>query len=120
MSYLSPNVLDSGLAYLQANGTRLDICSSEPATYANIATYTLGNKACTVGAPGARTPNGRKVTMTAISGGSVTGTGTAGYWAISNGSNELLAANSLSASQAVTQNNTFSLGAIDIGIPNPA
>ena len=121
MAYLNDNVLDNGLAWLVTNGTKLDICSAEPATYAQIATYTLGNKtSLSIGSPAARSPSGRKVAVPAISDGSVTATGTAAYYAISNGTNTLCAAGSLSASQGVTNGNTFTLTTFDIGIPGPA
>jgi len=123
VSYLNDRVLDSGLAVLDTEATRLDICSQEPSTYAGAtSTYTLGNKtSLSVGAPAARTPSGRKVTVAQITDGSVSGTGTATHWAISDVSNSrLLAAGPLNASQAVTSGNTFTLAAFDIGIPGPA
>ena len=122
MAYLNNNVLDSGLSWLQTNGTRLDICSSEPTTYAEATTtYTLGNKtSLSIGSPEARSPNGRKVAVPAITDGSVTGTGTAAYYGITNGSNTLVAAGALDTSQGVTDGNTFTLTTFDIGIPGPA
>ena len=118
MAYLNDSVYDSGLSYLVTNGSRLDICSTEPTTYAQAtSTYTLGNKtALSVGALAAGSPNGRQTTVAAISGASVTGTGTAGYWAITNASNTLIATGALSASQAVTSGNTFSLAAFVVRI----
>lgn len=123
MAYLNDRVLDFGLSVLDTEANRLDICSSEPSSYSEAtSTYTLGNKTgISVGSPEARSPSGRKVAVAEISGGSVTGTGTAAYWAISDTSNSrLLAAGSLSSSQAVTSGNTFSLATFDIGIPGPA
>lgn len=125
MAYLNDRVLDNGLSALTSEGNRLDICSQEPATYAEAtSTYTLGNKTSpTIGSPEARTPSGRKVTVSAISDGSVTGTDTATHWAISDTSNSrLLAAGTIDAEtvQVVTDNNTFTLQAFDIGIPGPA
>ena len=122
MAYLNINIMDSGLAWLVTNGTRLDICSADVgSTYANVATYTLGNKtSLTIGSPAAGTSNGRKVTVPAITDGTVTGTNTAAYWAITNGSNVLAASGQLSSSQAVTSGNIFTLAAFDIGIPGPA
>ena len=121
MAYINDYVLDLALSNLDTNGSRLDICSQEPATYtAATTTYTLGNKtSLSIGAPTDRSPNGRKVVVAAITDGSVTGTGTATHWAISDVSNtRLLAAGALSASQGVTSGNTFTLGTIDIGIPD--
>lgn len=123
MVFLADEVLDSGLSVLDTGANRLDICSQEPATYTEAtSTYTLGNKtSLSVGAPADRSPNGRKVTVAAITDGSVTATGTASHYAVSRTSDSTrLAANSLSASQAVTNGNTFSLAAFDVGIPDAA
>lgn len=123
MPFINDRVFDNGLTVLDTEANRLDICSQEPVTYAEAtSTYTLGNKtSLSVGAPGDRTPNGRKVTVAAITDGTVTGTATATHWAIVDTSNSrLLATGSLSASQAVTSGNTFTLGAFDIGIPDAA
>ena len=122
MAFIADYVLDAALAkLLEAN--RLDICSQEPTTYAEATTtYTLGNKtSLSVGAPTDRTPNGRKVVVAAITDGTVTGTGTATHYAISDtGNSRLLATGALSASQAVTSGNTFTTGTVDVGIPDAA
>jgi hypothetical protein len=122
LAYLDSRVLDLGLNVLDVEATILHICSSEPANYAGIAAITLGNKASvSIGAPGARAPSGRKVTVAAITDGAVTGTGTASHYAIADaGNTRLLAAGALAATQAVTNGNTFTLAAFDIGIPGPA
>lgn len=123
VAYLNDDVLDNGLSYLNTNGDRIDICSQQPTSYTEAtSTYTLGNKtSASVGSPENGDSSGRKVVIAAISDGSVTGTGTASHWALSKTSatEALLAANSLSSSQAVTSGNTFSLGAIDITFPDP-
>lgn len=126
MSYLNDRVLDNGLQVLDTEADKITVCSAEPATFtAANATNALGSKSFSAGAafgsPAARSPSGRKVTSTAISDGTVTGTGTASHWAVVDTVNSrLLAASSLSASQAVTSGNVFTLGAFDIGIPGPA
>jgi hypothetical protein len=124
MPYMNDSLYDLPLQYLEDNGSRLDICSQEPATYTEAtSTYTLGNKtAITYTGPADRTPNGRKTQVDVISGGNVTGTNTATHWAISKptATTSLLATTSLSAPQAVTSGNTFSLTAFDIGIPDAA
>jgi len=124
MAYLNDTyVLDPAFTQLDTAGNRLDICSQEPVTYAGAtSTYTLGNKtSLSIGAATDRSPNGRKVTVAAITDGTVTGTGTATHWAISDtGNSRLLATGALAAAQAVTAGNTFTLGAFDIGIPDAA
>jgi hypothetical protein len=116
---LANELLDAGLAYLD-NTTVLHILSQQPTTYANVATYTLGNKATpSIGAAGAGTPSGRKRTVAAISGGTVTATGTATHLALVSGT-VLIATGPLNASQAVTSGNTFTLTAFDVTLPAAA
>lgn len=126
MAYLDARVYDNGLSVLDTEATHIYICSQEPSTYTQaITTYGLGNKnfgagGC-FGAPGARTPSGRKVSSVAVTDGSVTATGTATHWAVVDSANSrLLAAGPLASSQAVTNGNTFTLPTFDIGIPAPA
>ena len=124
MSYLNQNILDKGLEWLVTNGTRLDITIGEATTYSQAVTdanKSAGNKTgLTIGAPGARTPTGRKVTIPVITDGTVTQTDTATHWAITDGASILCATGPLSAGQAVTDGNVFTLTTFDIGIPGPA
>jgi len=123
MAFINDRVFDNGLTILDTEANRLDICSTEPATYAAAtSTNSLGNKTgLSVGAPADRSPTGRKVTVAAITDGGVTGTGTATHWAVTDTANSrLLATGALAASQAVTNGNTFTLAAFDIGIPDAA
>lgn len=121
MASLQSYYQDLALQGVATDSTRLDICSTEPTTYAQAtSTYTLGNKTSpSVGAPAAGTPSGRQVTVAAISGGTVTGSGTAAFWALTNvAGTRLIATGSLSASQSVTSGNTFSLAAFTVVLPN--
>ncbi|MDA8740883.1 hypothetical protein N9M73_07140 [Rhodobacteraceae bacterium] len=124
MAALTNTVLDGALNVLTSNGDRIDLCSSEPTTYSGISSVSLGNKtSLSIGSPADRSGGGREVTVAAITSsatGSITGTGTATHYAISNGSDTLYATGSLSASQAVTSGNTFTLAAFTIAIPDPA
>jgi hypothetical protein len=118
MPMIADAVLDGGLTILDTTASHLHICSSEPGTFAAVATASLGNAAVSIGAPAARGGGGRQVTVAAISGATVTSTGTASHYAIvDQAGSVLLAAAPLSASQGVTVNNTFSLGSFTIGIP---
>lgn len=122
MAFISDNVLDSGLSFLTAtSGIRMDLCSQEPATRTEaISTYTLANATdASIGSAGNASPNGRKVTVAAVSGGSVTSTASATHWALSS-TGELLAASTLSADQSLTSGNTFSTTAFDIRFPDPS
>lgn len=121
---LHNNVFDYGLAgSLQGSVEYLYICSTLPTTYAEASsTYALGNKASpTVSAPGDRGGGGREVTITAITDGTVTGSGTAGFYALTdNSASLLLAQGDLASTQVVTSGNTFTLTSFAIGIPDPA
>jgi dethiobiotin synthetase len=119
--YLHNDVYDLGLTELDLDANVLHILSQQPATYAEVTTYTLGNKASpTVGAPEAGNPDGRQVTVSAITDGSVTATGTATHWALVDTSgSRLLATQALASSQGVTQGNTFTLTSFTIRIPAP-
>lgn len=115
MAFLIDNVFDSGLTYADTNGTRIDITSSEATTYTEAtSTFTLGNDTVNTGAPTNGDVDGRKVVVPAITAGSVTGTGTAAFWALTDGASILVAAGPLTATQGVTSGNTFTLDAIDI------
>ena len=123
MPTLNDRVFDNGLTVLDTEANRVDICSQEPTTYtAATSTYTLGNTtSISISAPTNGDTSGRKVTLAAISGASVSGTGDATHYAISDTSNtRLLVTGSLSASQAVTSGNTFSLDAVDIELNDPS
>ena len=122
MAFFNDRVFDNGLTTLDTEVNRLDICSSEPATYAAaIGSASLGNKLTpTVGAPTDRSPTGRKVVVSAIADGTVTANGTATHWALVDTLNSrLMATGSLSASQGVSSGNTFTLAAFDIGMADP-
>ena len=121
---VASRVLDLGLNVLDTEADKIVLCSQEPTTFTEAnSTYKLGEKsfsaAAAFGSPANGSPNGRKVSSTAITDGSVTATGTATNWAaIDTANSRLLAVGSLSASQAVTSGNTFSLPSFDIRLPN--
>lgn len=117
MAFLSDAALDGGPDYIVANGTRIDICSSEPTSYSQATTggaVSLGNKTGLTLTKSDGNTNGRSADIPAINDGSVTNTGTATHWALTNGTNTLIATGSLSASQSVTASNTFTLGTFEI------
>jgi hypothetical protein len=117
MAFIADTVFDNGLTVVDVNGTRLDITSTEATTYTEAtSTFTLGNDTVNTGAPEAGAVDGRRVIVPAIAAGSVTGTGTAAFWALTDGASVLYATGALSASQSVTSGNTFSLDAVSITI----
>jgi len=125
---LADYVLDNGLASIVGSNRRMDICHTLPTTYAQATTdaaYSVGNKTgITVGAIAAGAPNGRKVTIPAVTDGAVTETSTSGtndaeFFAITDPANSrLLVTGPLSAAQFVTDGNIWTTGAFDIRIPN--
>lgn len=120
MALLADYILDLALSELDTATTTLYITNAEATNYTQASsTYKLGTKtSLSIGAPADRTPNGRKVTVAAITDGTVDSTGTATHWAITKSGTTLMATGSLSASQSVTSGNTFTLAAFDIGIPD--
>lgn len=119
--FISDEVRDQGLDYADTNGTRIDICSSEPANYAAVAGVSLGNKTgLNTGATQDGAVDGRRVQVPAIVDGNVTANGTATHWALTDGLGILVATGALSSSQVVTSGNTFTLDPIDITIRDAA
>jgi hypothetical protein len=122
--YLNTYVMDNGLTIPDTQADKLYICSALPTTYTEAtSTYALGNKTgVSVGAPENAT-SGRKVVIAAITGGTITASGTATHWGLVDSTNSrLLASGRLTASRSVTSggSDTFSLGAIDVNIPAAA
>lgn len=121
MAFIADIVFDSGLSYAGTNGTRLDICSSEPTTYtAATSTASLGNATVNTGAPENGAIDGRRVVVPAITSGTVTATGTAAFYALTDGVGVLIATGALSATQSVTSGNSFTLDAISITLRDAA
>ena len=123
MATLGDRVFDNGLSVLDTEANKILVTSQEATTFTEAnATYALGNStSLSINAPADRTGGGRKVTVAAISDGSITATGTATHYAIVDTANSrLLATAALTASQSVTNGNTFTLATFDIGIPDPA
>jgi hypothetical protein len=123
MATLNDRVFDNGLTVLDTEANKIVITSQEATTFteANV-TYALGNStSLSIAAPSDRAGGGREVVVATIADGSVTGTGTATHYAIVDTVNSrLLATSTLTASQAVTSGNTFTLSSVAIGIPDPA
>lgn len=121
MPFITDNALNALLAYIRDNAETLHICSQEPTTYAEAnSTYTLGNKTSpSVAAPSDKAGGGREIEFAAITDGSVTDSGTVSHWAVVDVTGtELLATGALTASQAVTSGNPFTLTSFAIGVPD--
>jgi len=121
MAFINDEVFDQGLDWADTTGTRLDICSTDPGgVYATVTSNTLGNDTVNTGAPQAGAVDGRRVVIPAITAGSVTADGTGTHWALTNGTDTVVASGALTASQIVSNGNTFTLDAISIGIRDAA
>tara|TARA_R110000796_G_scaffold18654_8_gene56432 strand:- start:9837 stop:10208 length:372 start_codon:yes stop_codon:yes gene_type:complete len=122
MAFLNDRVFDNGLTVLDTEANSVHVTSAEATTYTEaITTYTLGvSSSLSIAAPTDRVGGGRKVTVASIADGSITGTGTVTHYALVDTTNSrLLATAALTASQSVTNGNTFTLATFDIGIPDP-
>lgn len=123
MPVLHDDVFDNGLNAITNNAENLHILSADPGVvWGNIATELLGTKATpTISSPADRSAGGRELTVSAITLGAISATGTATHFAITDDSAlKVLVSGPLEASQAVTSGNTFALPEITIGIPDPA
>lgn len=121
--FLTDNAHDALLNYVRNNCENLYVCSAEPTSFTEASsTYKLGTKATpTIGAPAAGDASGRKVTVSAISDGTVNSAGTAAWVALTDDSaSELLWAKALSSSLALATGSPFTLNAFDIENPDPA
>jgi len=119
---LSDGAMDALLNYVKNGTENLYICNAQPTTFTEASsTFKLGTKATpTFTGPTAGDATGRKLTIDAITDGSVTVTDTATHYALTDDSNtELLWSQALSAPQDVTNGNTFTLPAIDLENPDP-
>lgn len=113
-------VLDGALNIIKNNVTQLFIVkTAQPTDYASASgANKLGTKATPTFTGPADDTSGRKLTIDAITDGTVSADGTAAYIALCS-ADTLYAAYELNATQAVTNGNTFSLTAFKIAIPDP-
>lgn len=117
MPFIIDAILDDLSSIAGATSRRVDICfTAEPTNYTEAtSTNSCGNKTgLTMTGITNGAVDGRRVSTPAITDGNVTATETADWWAITDDSSVLHAAGDLSAPQAVTSGNTFTLDAIDI------
>lgn len=123
---LESRVLDYGLNVLNSEATHIMVCASEPTAYSLCsvgAANSLGYKGWSAGGafgdPSDHSVNGRYVASTAVTDGTIVTTGTAAWWAAIDSTNaRFLGHQSLSANQAVTSGNTFTLSSFTIRIPS--
>ena len=119
--FLHDAVRDGGIDVLSAATNELRICHTLPTTRAAAITNSVATKATpgpVISAAADGTPDGRAVSVAAITDGNVDTThAAAAFWAIIDGT-ILLAAEALVAPQGVTAGNTFTLGGFTIRMPD--
>jgi len=107
-------VLDASLNYVKTNGTRLCVCSSQPATYTEaITTYKLAIKTIASGdyTGPADDTSGRKLTTNQEAAITVDATGNAQYVAICDATNTALLLVTTCTPQQLTAGNTVTVPA---------
>lgn len=123
---LESYILDNGLTKLDTEATHIVICgTTEPTAYslcsvnaANALGYKSFGAGNAFGSPAGGSPSGRKVSSVSVTDGTILTGGTAQWWAaIDATGGSLHAHGSLSATQVVASQNTFSLASFDIRIP---
>lgn len=116
------DVLDGALNILKNNVTREVLCSQEPTTYTEAnATYMLANVTLASGdftnANG--DTSGRKTTVAAKTGITVTNSGTSTHAALLDVTNSKLLYVTTHTSQALTSGNTVNIGSWKVEIADP-
>jgi len=108
------------LMLTQAQGTRLHVCSAEPANYAGIAAVELAQKATMGGTytKAAGDVSGRKNICPAQTAMSITANGTATHIVISNGSSTMYLVTTCT-SQALTSGGTVDSSVFDHEVATP-
>jgi hypothetical protein len=123
-AYINHGAHDAFLSFIKDNATHLHIITTaQPTTWAEATGVNrVGTKAApTFTGPSAGDVNGRKLVIDAISDGTVSGSGTAAFFAITNDTtNTLLYTNALGNTQVVTDGNVFGLTSMKIELPDPA
>ena len=120
MAIFTPDATLNSMLAVVAAGTRVDVCSTQPTTYAEAtSTYTLGNYTLTAGdgngdwTIAAGDTSGRKLTLEAQTGNNATADGTAGHLAITDGVSTLLHVTTVS-SETTNSGSPLNISAVDV------
>ena len=100
-------------------GSTLHVCDDQPTTYADLSTMTLAKGAIGAPANGAGSPSGRENAYPAVSGMSITQTGTATHVALSNDTNTLFLVTTCT-NQALTSGGTVDTTAFTHTLTDPS
>jgi hypothetical protein len=115
--FIPDDILD--LMLDQCEGTQLHVCNAQPTTYADLASMTLAKGAIGTPTEGAGSPSGRENAYPAVSGMSITQTGTATHVALSNNSNTLYLVTTCT-NQALTTGGTVDTTAFTHTLTDPS
>jgi hypothetical protein len=122
MTQIYDAAFDAALDKIRTDGTVLHACSADPANYAGLAAVTLANKTglvLTANADGA--VSGRSLTIPVFADGTVTtgSTVTATHWVLTNGTDTIVASNTLAVNRAFAPGDDFKLNtALIINFPD--
>jgi hypothetical protein len=120
--FTADGYLDGFLMQFSSDASRLDVCLNAPASYAaavgsdSLANVTLSSDDYTLADGDA---SGRKITVGAQNGITVTGTGTATHIALTNGADTLIYYTECN-NVALSSDGTVDIAAFDIEIADPA
>jgi hypothetical protein len=115
--FIPDTILD--LMLDQAEGTQLHVCNAQPTTYADLASMTLAKGAISAPTAGAGSPSGRENAYPAVSGMSITQTGTATHVALSNNTSILYLVTTCT-NQALTTGGTVDTTAFTHTLTDPS
>lgn len=107
----------------QLEGTRIDVCSAEPTTYTEAtSTYTLATTTLAGGDYTAANgdTSGRKNTIAAKTGVSITGSGTATHVCVTTSASSRIEFVTTCTSQALTSGGTVDIGSFKIELADPS
>lgn len=118
--FLPDATIDDMLDIIADNCTRVDICSTQPTTYAEAtSTYSLGNYTLTAGAGNGDwtiangDTSGRKLTLGAQTGNNASADGTAGHLAFTDGVSRLYHVTTVSA-ETTNSGSPLNISAVDV------
>lgn len=118
MAYINDAAFDAGLAWVITNGTALSLCSQEPTSYAQVATYGLAKDTTVTPAAASDGASSGRRTIVPATDCVATASGTATHWALHNNSSILVATGAMSPSLAITNGVTYTGTTASITFPD--
>lgn len=119
--YINPAVIDLALNDIKTNANRMTLCTQQPLTFADVATYALASvtMASADYTLAAGDTSGRKITVAAKAAVPVTTSGNGTHVALSDTTNSILKFVTTTASTAVASGGTVDIGTWKDEIQNP-